>query len=210
MDGGNSVAIKGSKFSKSTGDSGGDKKGVASGTIEGEAEFISASPTVKFEGAGVCRLSDQMTMNKANTMCLGGAQNPSVTVTEDAEGTYTVDVKCRYPDSTAFKNADFDITDAPEPGEPDYRTAWIEKVTAYNEKKDHPFCHGIQMDTHHLVSEKALDGCDDDLKEMLIDKGYNINYLGNLVGIPATFKGACHLGVQVHRSDHKFKKKTIR
>ncbi len=66
------------------------------------------------------------------------------------------------------------------------------------------------MDTHHLVSEKALDGCDDDLKEMLIDKGYNINYLGNLVGIPATFKGACHLGVQVHRSDHKFKKKSIR
>ncbi|WP_456294958.1 DUF4150 domain-containing protein [Vibrio sp. AK197] len=112
MDGGNSVAIKGSKFSKSTGDAGGDKKGVASGTIEAEAEFISASPTVKFEGAGVCRLSDQMTMNKANTMCLGGAQNPSVSVSEDAEGTYTVDVKCRYPDGDPFKNADFDITDA--------------------------------------------------------------------------------------------------
>ncbi|WP_133152210.1 DUF4150 domain-containing protein, partial [Vibrio lentus] len=70
MDGGNSIAIKGSKFSASTGDAGGDKKGVASGTIEAEAEFISASPTVKFEGIGVCRLSDQMTMNKANTMCL--------------------------------------------------------------------------------------------------------------------------------------------
>ncbi|NOJ19856.1 PAAR-like domain-containing protein [Vibrio jasicida] len=92
MDGGNSVAIKGSTFSKSTGDAGGDKKGVASGTIEAEAKFISASPTVKFEGKGVCRLSDQMTMNKANTMCLGGAQNPSVSVTEDQEGTYTVDV----------------------------------------------------------------------------------------------------------------------
>ncbi|MHA2690719.1 DUF4150 domain-containing protein, partial [Vibrio harveyi] len=78
MDGGNSVAIKGSTFSKSTGDAGGDKKGVALGTIEAEATFISASPTVKFEGKGVCRLSDQMTMNKANTMCLGGAQNPSV------------------------------------------------------------------------------------------------------------------------------------
>ncbi|SDH76730.1 A nuclease family of the HNH/ENDO VII superfamily with conserved AHH [Vibrio xiamenensis] len=103
MDGGNSVAIKGSKFSKSTGDSGGDKKGVASGTIEGEAEFISASPTVKFEGAGVCRLSDQMTMNKANTMCLGGAQNPSVTVTEDAEGTYTVDLEVTYEDGEGFQ-----------------------------------------------------------------------------------------------------------
>ena len=50
MDGGNSIAIKGSKFSASTGDAGGDKKGVASGTIEAEAEFFSASPTVKFEG----------------------------------------------------------------------------------------------------------------------------------------------------------------
>ncbi|WP_240538050.1 MULTISPECIES: PAAR-like domain-containing protein [Vibrio] len=48
-------------FSKSTGDAGGDKKGVASGTIEAEAKFISASPTVKFEGEGVCCLSDQMT-----------------------------------------------------------------------------------------------------------------------------------------------------
>ncbi|AXB34565.1 hypothetical protein DSB67_24890 [Vibrio campbellii] len=31
MDGGNSVAIKGSTFSKSTSNAGGDKKGVASG-----------------------------------------------------------------------------------------------------------------------------------------------------------------------------------
>ncbi|MFD2017303.1 PAAR-like domain-containing protein [Vibrio olivae] len=112
MDGGNSVAIKGSKFSKSTGDAGGDKKGVASGTIEAEAEFISASPTVKFEGAGVCRLSDQMTMNKANTMCLGGAQNPSVSVSEDAEGTYTIDVQCCYPDGEPLTNANFKVLDS--------------------------------------------------------------------------------------------------
>ncbi len=56
---------------------------MASGTIEGEAEFISASPTVKFEGAGRVPPVRQMTMNKANTMCLGGAQNPSVTVSEE-------------------------------------------------------------------------------------------------------------------------------
>ncbi len=109
MDGGNSVAIKGSTFSKSTGDAGGDKKGVASGTIEAEAKFISASPTVKFEGKGVCRLSDQMTMNKANTMCLGGAQNPSVSVTEEQEGTYTLDIECRYPDGEPLANAKFKV-----------------------------------------------------------------------------------------------------
>lgn len=110
-DGGNSIALKGSKFAKSTGDAGGDKKGVASGTIESEAEFISASPNVIIEGKGVARLSDQMTMNKANTMCLGGVQNPAVTVNEDEEGTYTVYVKARYPDGVLLINADFDITD---------------------------------------------------------------------------------------------------
>ena len=110
-DGGNSIALKGSKFAKSTGDAGGDKKGVASGTIESEAEFISASPNVIIEGKGVARLSDQMTMNKANTMCLGGVQNPAVTVNEDEEGTYTVYVKARYPDGVLLMNADFDITD---------------------------------------------------------------------------------------------------
>lgn len=110
-DGGNSIALKDSTFAKSTGDAAGDKKGVASGTIEAEAKFISASPDVLIEGKGVARLSDQMTMNKANTMCLGGVQNPAVTVSEDEEGTYTVYVKARYPDGVLLKNADFDITD---------------------------------------------------------------------------------------------------
>ncbi|MDA0116894.1 PAAR-like domain-containing protein [Vibrio sp. T11.5] len=111
MDGGNSIAIKGSKFSASTGDAGGDKKGIASGTIEAAAKFISASPTVSIEGKGVCRLSDQMTMNNANTMCLGGVQNPSVTITEDDEGTYTVDLEYRYPDGDPVYKADFKILD---------------------------------------------------------------------------------------------------
>jgi hypothetical protein len=111
MDGGNSVAIKGSTFSKSTGDAGGDKKGVASGTIEAEAEFISASPTVRFEGKGVCRLSDQMTMNKANTMCLGGAQNPSVSITAEEEGTYTVDLFLSYSDGDPVQGATYKLID---------------------------------------------------------------------------------------------------
>lgn len=111
-DGGQSLAIKGSSFSKSTGDAGGDKKGVTSGTIEAEAKFISASPTVKIEGKGVCRLSDQMSMNKANTMCLGGAQNPSVSVSKDEVGTFSFTLRCRYPsEGEPFKNAGFTIKD---------------------------------------------------------------------------------------------------
>jgi len=111
MDGGNPVAIKGSSFSKSTGDSGGNKKGIASGTIEGEAKFISASPTVKFEGKGVCRLSDQMTMNKANTLCLGGAQNPSVSISAEEEGTYSVDLTLSYADGDPVQGATYTLVD---------------------------------------------------------------------------------------------------
>ncbi|PQJ55978.1 hypothetical protein BTO01_22250 [Vibrio jasicida] len=98
------------------------------------------------------------------------------------------------------------ITKEPAPKTPHYRDAWIANVNKHNSSKPHPFCHGIQMDTHHLISEKAIAGCESDLQEILIDKGYDINSLDNLVGIPATFRGACHLGVQVHRGDHKFSK----
>ena len=109
-DGGNSIAIKGCSFSKSTGDSGGDKKGIASGTIEGEAKFITSSPTVKIEGKGVCRLSDQMTMNKANTICLGGIDQDSVNVSTKEEGDYTIDIHCSYPrDGKPFSKAPFKL-----------------------------------------------------------------------------------------------------
>ncbi|MHC5783860.1 DUF4150 domain-containing protein [Aliivibrio fischeri] len=110
-DGGHPIAIKGSKFSKSTGDEGGDKKGVSSGTIQGEAEFISGSPTVLFEGKGVCRLSDQMTMNSGNTMCLGGAQNPSIPNNEVEKLLHDLTIKCRHPDGILLKNATFTIFD---------------------------------------------------------------------------------------------------
>ena len=89
---------------------------------------------------------------------------------------------------------------------PDYRQEWIKSANKYNKKKAHPFCNGIQMDTHHLISGKALADLDESLQEALIDKGYNVNSLGNLVGLPSTFKGACHLGIQVHRTRHSFKK----
>ena len=111
-DGGNPIAIKGSKFSKSTGNEGGDKKGVTSGTIQGEAEFISGSPTVFFEGKSVCRLSDQMTMNSGNTMCLGGVQVPSIEVEEEDILLNDLTIKCRHQNGILLKNAEFTIIDA--------------------------------------------------------------------------------------------------
>ena len=60
--------VKGSKYSKSTGDQAGSKKGVASGTIEAECEFMMYSFDVKFEGKNVCRMGDPLFHNKKNIM----------------------------------------------------------------------------------------------------------------------------------------------
>ncbi|KKD00219.1 DUF4150 domain-containing protein [Photobacterium halotolerans] len=111
MDGGNSIAIKPSKFSTSTGDEGGDKKGIVSGVIQGEAAFVTASATVKIEGEGVARLSDMMTMNKANTMCLSGVSQASVEVPPDEAATFDVTLSCRYPTGAPLANAPFTVTD---------------------------------------------------------------------------------------------------
>ncbi|WP_104023965.1 PAAR-like domain-containing protein [Vibrio hyugaensis] len=109
-DGGNSIALQDSTFSTSTGDASGDKKGVSSGTIEGEAKFVTASSNVIIEGRGVARQTDQMTMNNANTMCFG-VQNPSVTVEEAAEPTFGLDVSIRYPNGKRLTNANYALTD---------------------------------------------------------------------------------------------------
>ncbi|MUK51390.1 PAAR-like domain-containing protein [Aliivibrio fischeri] len=111
-DGGNSIAIKDCSFSKSMGDTGGDKKGIASGTIEGEAKFITSSSTVKIEGKGVCRLSDQMTMNKANTICMSGLMQDSVSVSSEDEGTFTIDITLRYTDGNPVQNAAYTVVDS--------------------------------------------------------------------------------------------------
>jgi len=56
-----------SNFSKSTGDQPGDKKGIASGTTEGKAEFILSSFDVFIEGKPAVRQGDLMISNNKNT-----------------------------------------------------------------------------------------------------------------------------------------------
>jgi hypothetical protein len=60
--------VKGSKYSKSSGDEAGSLKGVASGTNKAECEFMMYSFDVKFEGKNACRLGDPMFHNKKNIM----------------------------------------------------------------------------------------------------------------------------------------------
>jgi hypothetical protein len=40
------------------------------------------------------------------------------------------------------------------------------------------------------------------VKPVLESYGYDINKIGNLVALPCTLDGACHLEVQLHRGDH--------
>jgi hypothetical protein len=82
-----------------------------------------------------------------------------------------------------------------------YRSKWLRHARAHS---GHPINYGIHMDTHHLVSAEAIKQTE--LSEELVDKGYMINDIKNLVGFPATLPAACHLGLQLHRGDHYHKK----
>lgn len=84
----------------------------------------------------------------------------------------------------------------------------IDKDSQYRKRllraidEDHPIHNGIDMQAHHIISAKgiSLSGLDWKLKEY----SYFINNIENLVFIPCTLPGACHLGVQLHLGDHTF------
>ena len=73
VDGKKMAAVKGSEFSRCTGDEPGTAGGVKSSTNMKEATWILYSFDVKLDGKNACRLSDKMMMNHQNTACLGGA-----------------------------------------------------------------------------------------------------------------------------------------
>jgi len=71
--------------------------------------------------------------------------------------------------------------------------------------KTHPFhaSNGFYMQIHHLLSQKGI--ADTGASAIKIkNMGYNMNRAGNLVALPSTLQGACHLGVQPHRGNHSF------
>jgi hypothetical protein len=71
-DGGNMISIKGSQYSRCSGDEAGTAGGVKSSTNMKEAKWLLYSFDVKIDGANACRLTDKMTMNHENTVSLGG------------------------------------------------------------------------------------------------------------------------------------------
>lgn len=79
-DGGKMIAVKGSEFSRCTGDEPGTVGGVKSNTNMKEAKWILYSFDVKIESKNACRQTDKMTMNHGNTFCLGGQNQISISV----------------------------------------------------------------------------------------------------------------------------------
>lgn len=75
-DGGNMIANYGSCFAKSVFDEPGNMGGIISGTNRAEAEWISHSFDVFFEGKPACRLTDKMFMNHRNTVNMAGLMQP--------------------------------------------------------------------------------------------------------------------------------------
>jgi hypothetical protein len=71
-DGGNMIGNFGSIFATSILDEGGSLGGVISDTFMAEADFITHSFDVFFEGKPACRLTDKMWMNHRNTVNMGG------------------------------------------------------------------------------------------------------------------------------------------
>jgi hypothetical protein len=77
-DGGNMIAIKGSEYSRCSGDEAGTVGGVVSNTNMKEATWIIYSFDVKFDGGNACRKTDKMKMNHGNTICMGGDDGPTL------------------------------------------------------------------------------------------------------------------------------------
>lgn len=77
-DGGNMIAIKGSEYSRCSGDEAGSAGGVVSSTNMKEATWIVYSFDVKMDGGNACRKTDKMKMNHGNTICMGGNDGPTL------------------------------------------------------------------------------------------------------------------------------------
>lgn len=78
-----------------------------------------------------------------------------------------------------------------------YREAVLEPA---ENDPSHPINHGFKMQVHHLLSKAGVEKTGKGPK--LKSYGYEINLPGNLVALPCTLEGACHLQVQLHRGDH--------
>ena len=82
---GNPICVQDSNFSTSMGDEAGSVGGVASGMIQGKAEFVNFSFDVQFEGKNVPRSFDLMLHNNKNTPPFPVLQAPVIALGQGPE-----------------------------------------------------------------------------------------------------------------------------
>jgi len=99
---GNSIMLKGSVFSKSTGDEPGKVGGLSSGITKGKAKFVNYSGDVFVDGKPVCRRLDPMVSNLSGTGNTPPApllqQNSSAEQKEAAGHTLSITFVFKDPD----------------------------------------------------------------------------------------------------------------
>jgi hypothetical protein len=66
--------------------------------------------------------------------------------------------------------------------------------------ESHPINNGVPMQAHHVISAQGVKISMAEAQMRKVE--YDINELNNLVFVPCTFQGACHLNTQLHRSNH--------
>lgn len=103
---GKMIAIKGSEYSRSSGDEPGTAGGVTSNTFKKEATWITYSFDVKMDGANACRHTDKMFQNHKNTADLAGNLDPAVAASAEH------DIKCAIQkcDNKDENGNDYDIS----------------------------------------------------------------------------------------------------
>jgi hypothetical protein len=117
VDGKKMAAVKGSEFSRCSGDEPGTAGGVKSSTNMKEATWLLYSFDVKLDGKNACRLSDKMMMNHGNTACLGGVFQGPVAVV-DAIGQDVADEICEAICDTRKKQKSGEISTTKPPNGP--------------------------------------------------------------------------------------------
>lgn len=186
------ACLKGSNFSKSTGDQAGSAGGVISGKTGGKADPTNYSFNVKIEGQNVVRNLDLFQSNDRNTPPGPVLQAPVIILSAGADGDEE-QVKCEYckkPKHDFAKKWGNHVGS----GQP-LRKNIIPKL------ESHQWYTGPRsLQAHHLICSEAMD--DDDWSDMAREFGYDINHKNNGVMLPYNMELACQLHAPLHRGNH--------
>lgn len=198
-DGGNMIANLGSEIGVSVFDEPGTMGGVKSGTNMAEADWITHSFDVFFEGKAACRLTDKMFMNHRNTVSLAGWQQASLTDAQNEIQQFVCDCNKEVQPSAgdncmSLGNKKHDCVDEKKRKSNQRRQANGKKPLHQNER-------GYRMDSNgNLVRENGRPRIDD-IAARRVQRADTISRLGairNTLAARVTQANAALQGARDH------------